>query len=92
MNIKGGGRVPVPPAGAGMLAKLVVLGGMAVYVAVNSLYNVEGGHRAIVFILQPHPGNQGQGPDTLLLPISLPLVSPLLPCAVLGDGVNDSIV
>ncbi|KAL5196492.1 hypothetical protein ABZP36_000004 [Zizania latifolia] len=49
MNIKGGGRVPVPPAGAGTLAKLVVLGGTAVYAAVNSLYNVEGGHRAIVF-------------------------------------------
>lgn len=49
MNIKGGGRVPVPPAGAGTLVKLVVLGGTAVYAAVNSLYNVEGGHRAIVF-------------------------------------------
>nr|AER41649.1 mitochondrial+prohibitin+complex+protein+2 [Oryza punctata] len=49
MNIKGGGRVPVPPAGAGTVVKLVVLGGTAVYAAINSLYNVEGGHRAIVF-------------------------------------------
>uniref|UniRef100_A0A0D9WXI5 Prohibitin n=1 Tax=Leersia perrieri TaxID=77586 RepID=A0A0D9WXI5_9ORYZ len=49
MNIKGGGRVPVPPAGAGTLVKLAVLGGTVVYAAVNSLYNVEGGHRAIVF-------------------------------------------
>jgi prohibitin 2 len=49
MNVKGGGRIPVPPAGAGALAKVAVIGGAAVYAAMNSLYNVEGGHRAIVF-------------------------------------------
>ncbi|XP_062187758.1 prohibitin-2, mitochondrial-like [Phragmites australis] len=49
MNVKGGGRIPVPPAGAGALAKVALLGGAAVYAAMNSLYNVEGGHRAIVF-------------------------------------------
>ncbi|KAK3124790.1 hypothetical protein QOZ80_7BG0593050 [Eleusine coracana subsp. coracana] len=49
MNVKGGGRIPLPPAGAGALAKVAVIGGAAVYAAMNSLYNVEGGHRAIVF-------------------------------------------
>lgn len=49
MNVKGGGRIPVPPAGAGALAKVAVIGGAAVYAVMNSLYNVEGGHRAIVF-------------------------------------------
>ncbi|RLN34607.1 prohibitin-2, mitochondrial-like [Panicum miliaceum] len=49
MNVKGGGRIPAPPPGAGALVKVAVLGGAAVYAAVNSLYNVEGGHRAIVF-------------------------------------------
>jgi prohibitin 2 len=49
MNVKGGGRIPVPPTGAGALAKVAVIGGAAVYAAMNSLYNVEGGHRGIVF-------------------------------------------
>ncbi|OEL15049.1 Prohibitin-2, mitochondrial [Dichanthelium oligosanthes] len=49
MNVKGGGRIPVPPAGAGALVKVALFGGAAVYAAMNSLYNVEGGHRAIVF-------------------------------------------
>ncbi|CAD6226094.1 unnamed protein product [Miscanthus lutarioriparius] len=49
MNVKGGGRIPVPPPGACALVKVAVLGGAAVYAAMNSLYNVEGGHRAIVF-------------------------------------------
>ncbi|KQK20202.1 prohibitin-2, mitochondrial [Brachypodium distachyon] len=49
MNVKGAARVPVPPAGAGALAKVLLLGGAAVYAATNSFYNVEGGHRAIVF-------------------------------------------
>ncbi|KAJ8510557.1 hypothetical protein OPV22_000991 [Ensete ventricosum] len=44
-------RVPnVPGSGAaGTLVKVALIGGTAVYVALNSLYNVEGGHRAIVF-------------------------------------------
>ena len=49
MNVKGGGRIPVPPPGASALVKVAVFGGAAVYAAMNSLYNVEGGHRAIVF-------------------------------------------
>lgn len=49
MNVKGGSRIPVPPPGASALVKVAVFGGAAVYAAMNSLYNVEGGHRAIVF-------------------------------------------
>jgi prohibitin 2 len=33
----------------GGLARVLVGGGLAVYGAANSLFNVEGGHRAIVF-------------------------------------------
>lgn len=47
--MKGGSRIPVPPPGASALVKVAVFGGAAVYAAMNSLYNVEGGHRAIVF-------------------------------------------
>lgn len=39
----------MPPPGASALVKVAVFGGAAVYAAMNSLYNVEGGHRAIVF-------------------------------------------
>ncbi|KAE8125498.1 hypothetical protein FH972_020299 [Carpinus fangiana] len=44
-------RVPKVPGGgaASALLKVGVFGGLAVYAAANSLYNVEGGHRAIVF-------------------------------------------
>ncbi|CAL5066116.1 unnamed protein product [Urochloa decumbens] len=49
MNVKSGGRIPTPPPGASALVKVAVFGGAAVYAAMNSLYNVEGGHRAIVF-------------------------------------------
>ncbi|GAQ86104.1 prohibitin or band 7 protein [Klebsormidium nitens] len=43
-------NVKLPPAGAASrLLQLAVLGGLGVYGAANSLYNVEGGHRAIVF-------------------------------------------
>ena len=46
-NIK---NVKLPPmAGAGRLAQLLVAGGAAMYGLANSLFNVEGGHRAIVF-------------------------------------------
>ena len=43
MNIPGG-----PNAAAGV-GRLLLLGGAAVVGAINSLFNVEGGHRAIVF-------------------------------------------
>ncbi|ERN06538.1 hypothetical protein AMTRI_Chr10g1100 [Amborella trichopoda] len=44
-------RVPKVPGGgaASALTKAAVLGGLGIYAALNSLYNVEGGHRAIVF-------------------------------------------
>ncbi|KAG6483605.1 hypothetical protein ZIOFF_060253 [Zingiber officinale] len=44
-------KVPnVPGAGvAGTLVKVALIGGTIVYAGLNSLYNVEGGQRAIVF-------------------------------------------
>ncbi|KAF6986429.1 hypothetical protein CFC21_004190 [Triticum aestivum] len=48
MNFKGA-RMPSAPAGAGALVKLGLLGGAALYLGNQTLYNVEGGHRAIVF-------------------------------------------
>jgi len=42
-------RVPGGGGAAWALTKAVVLGGAGLYGALNSLYNVEGGHRAIVF-------------------------------------------
>lgn len=36
-------------AGGSGLIKAALLGGLGLYTAMNSLYNVEGGHRAIVF-------------------------------------------
>jgi prohibitin 2 len=45
-------RVPNVPGGGGAawaLTRAIVLGGLGLYGALNSLYNVEGGHRAIVF-------------------------------------------
>ncbi|KAI3941983.1 hypothetical protein MKW92_010808 [Papaver armeniacum] len=41
-NVPGGGAAPA-------LVKVGLLGGIGLYAAFNSLYNVEGGHRAIVF-------------------------------------------
>ncbi|QHO23664.1 Prohibitin-2 [Arachis hypogaea] len=41
LNVLGGGL--------SALLKVSIFGGLAVYGAANSLYNVEGGHRAIVF-------------------------------------------
>jgi prohibitin 2 len=44
-------KVPKVPGGGGLsaLLKVSIIGGLAVYGATNTLYNVEGGHRAIVF-------------------------------------------
>lgn len=39
----------ISPAAVGGLARVLIGGGLAVYGATNSLFNVEGGHRAIVF-------------------------------------------
>eukprot|EP00887_Chlorella_sp_A99_P000806 scaffold5.g806.t1 len=43
------GRIPSGGPAASKLAKVLLLGGAAVYGATHSLFNVEGGHRAIVF-------------------------------------------
>jgi len=50
MNMKNM-KIPNVPSGgaASALLKLGIIGGIGVYAAANSLYNVEGGHRAIVF-------------------------------------------
>ena len=44
-------KVPKVPGGgaASALVKVGVIGAIGLYGAANSLYNVEGGHRAIVF-------------------------------------------
>lgn len=43
-------KIPkVPGSGIAALLKVSIIGGLAVYGATNTLYNVEGGHRAIVF-------------------------------------------
>lgn len=46
-NVK---NIKMPPGNAASrLAKVVIMGGAAVYGLSNSLFNVEGGHRAIIF-------------------------------------------
>ncbi|KAK9786675.1 hypothetical protein WJX73_005569 [Symbiochloris irregularis] len=42
-------KMPQGPAGSGRLLRVLALGGAVVWGASNSLFNVEGGHRAIVF-------------------------------------------
>ncbi len=42
-------KFPQGGGGAGRLASTVLIGGAAIYGASQSLFNVEGGHRAIVF-------------------------------------------
>ncbi|CAJ1934102.1 unnamed protein product [Sphenostylis stenocarpa] len=49
MNFKNVNVPKVPGGGIAALLKVGIIGGLAVYGAANSLYNVEGGHRAIVF-------------------------------------------
>jgi prohibitin 2 len=44
-----GARLPSAPKGGSALVKVAVLGGAGFYAVLNSFYNVEGGHRAIVF-------------------------------------------
>jgi hypothetical protein len=39
----------INPAAIGSALRLLIGGGLAVYGASNSIFNVEGGHRAIVF-------------------------------------------
>lgn len=44
-------KVPKMPGGGALptLLKIGVIGGLGLYGVANSLYNVDGGHRAIVF-------------------------------------------
>ncbi|KAF1896666.1 hypothetical protein Lal_00034365 [Lupinus albus] len=49
MNFKNAKVPNVPVGGISALIKVSIIGGLAVYGAGNALYNVEGGHRAIVF-------------------------------------------
>lgn len=44
-------KVPKVPASgpASSLIRAGIIGGLGLYAAANSLYNVDGGHRAIVF-------------------------------------------
>lgn len=49
MNFKNPKIPNVPTRGVTTLVKVALFGGAAVYAALNSLYNVDGGHRAIVF-------------------------------------------
>ncbi|CAN6322002.1 unnamed protein product [Urochloa humidicola] len=43
------GKIPSAPTGGSGLVKVALLGGAGLYAVLNSFYNVEGGHRAIVF-------------------------------------------
>lgn len=47
-NFQNGARLPKGPP-AGRLLGVLAVGGAGVYALSNSLFNVEGGHRAIVF-------------------------------------------
>eukprot|EP00897_Mesotaenium_endlicherianum_P007517 jgi/Mesen1/6794/ME000035S06173 len=50
MNISNLRNVKIPSGGpASSVGRAVIIGGALLYGAVNSLYNVEGGHRAIIF-------------------------------------------
>jgi len=44
-----GAKMPSAPVGGSALLKVGLLGGAGLYAVLNSFYNVEGGHRAIVF-------------------------------------------
>ncbi|ERN19978.1 hypothetical protein AMTR_s00071p00140450 [Amborella trichopoda] len=64
-------RVPKVPGGgaASALSTAAVLGGLGIYAAFNSLYTVEGGHRAIVFnrvVGIKDKGSQQAGPALAL--------------------------
>ena len=48
-GMKGGFKLPSAGPGVGRLAQVLFVGGAAVYGFANGLFNVEGGHRAIVF-------------------------------------------
>ncbi|XP_061346956.1 prohibitin-1, mitochondrial-like [Gastrolobium bilobum] len=49
MNFNNVNVPKVPGGGLSALLKVSIIGGLVVYGAANTLYNVEGGHRAIVF-------------------------------------------
>ena len=70
-------NVKIPQGGpaAGRLVRLALIGGAGLYAASNSLFNVEGGHRAIVFnrlvgikerVSQGEASADSQGPLTAI--------------------------
>jgi prohibitin 2 len=74
------------PAGAGAMVKLALAGGALWFGATNTLYNVEGGHRAIVFNRFEGIKDKVNSPPPRTSPISLmvaplrPIRSPPFPC------------
>ena len=84
---------PGAPGIAGRLGALVALGGAGIYALNNCLFNVEGGHRGVVFNrfvgikeeVRPDPRMVGNGVGRER-PSLLPSVLPLLPCHFLARG------
>lgn len=64
MNFNNVNVPKVPGGGVAALLKVSIIGGLVVYGAANSLYNVEGGHRAIVF-------NRVVGVKDKVIPLSM---------------------
>lgn len=64
MNFNNVNAPKVPGGGVAALLKVGIIGGLVVYGAANSLYNVEGGHRAIVF-------NRVVGVKDKVIPLSM---------------------
>ncbi|KAM0921588.1 hypothetical protein ACQ4PT_006770 [Festuca glaucescens] len=66
------------PAGAGAMVKLALAGGALWFGATNTLYNVEGGHRAIVF-------NRFEGIKDKVYPEGTHLIVPLIERPIIYD-------
>ncbi|KAM0928436.1 hypothetical protein ACQ4PT_002480 [Festuca glaucescens] len=66
------------PAGAGALVKLALAGGAVWFTASKTLYNVEGGHRAIVF-------NRLEGIKDKVYPEGTHLIVPLIERPIIYD-------
>ncbi|XP_047084080.1 prohibitin-1, mitochondrial-like [Lolium rigidum] len=66
------------PAGAGAMVKLALAGGALWFGATNTLYNVEGGHRAIVF-------NRFEGIKDKVYPEGTHLIIPLIERPIIYD-------
>uniref|UniRef100_A0ACD5XA60 Uncharacterized protein n=1 Tax=Avena sativa TaxID=4498 RepID=A0ACD5XA60_AVESA len=66
------------PAGSGILVKLALAGGAIWWTGTNTLYNVEGGHRAIVF-------NRFEGIKDKVYPEGTHLIFPLFERPIIYD-------